>query len=371
MTKHVTPGTNDLFTLNPTAKEMWDFDKNEVDPMTLTKRSAATVWWKCSKGHSFQRSVSAFFLHSTCPICKKEAQSILNYPHVMKYWDCEKNLEDPANINRNYKQPVNWKCPDCGYEWKSLIRSRTDKCPLCDVDRPGRIVPGHNDVLTLAPILASEFIEDKNPGISLSNLGVADKKVQIFWKCRKCGYEWRSTIFARLRECLPGCTNQCPVCGKAKRAISFEEEFPELLERWSPSNGFPLSEVTGNDWHTEYIWRCPEHGDFRCSLSSMIRAIPTKSHGCPYCAGKKVLPEESLSSTYPELISEWSYAENCLICNPEAVSPTYSATVWWICPNCRLKYTQKISEHTTDHIRGLESCPYCTKVGIHPKTHII
>lgn len=371
MAKKVIPGVDDLFTLNPTAEKMWDFEKNVVDPMTLTLRSAASVWWRCDKGHSFKRSVSAFYLNTNCPECKKESQSILNYPHIMRFWDFDKNPEDPAITNRNYSKPVHWKCPDCGYEWTSLVKSRTDKCPICGVDRPGRIVTGKNDVATLAPVLLGEFIEEKNPGISLTTIGISDKKTKIWWKCRKCGYEWNSTVFSRLRGCDSNETNKCPVCGKAKRSSSFGEQYPELEDSWSPSNGFLLSSITGNDWHNDFIWRCPIHGDFTCSLSSRIRAINSETHGCPYCLSRKTKSDESIAVTYPDLMNEWSFAENSLLCDPKKVSPTKSLTVWWICAKCGKKYTRKICERVKDRDRGLDSCPSCSKATIQSRIHII
>ncbi|MBO4355292.1 MAG: zinc-ribbon domain-containing protein, partial [Clostridia bacterium] len=48
----------------------WDYDKNERGPETYTKGSKAKVWWKCSKGHSWQASIRTRTVPKCgCPAC--------------------------------------------------------------------------------------------------------------------------------------------------------------------------------------------------------------------------------------------------------------------------------------------------------------
>lgn len=60
---------------------------------------------------------------------------------------------------------------------------------------------------------------------------------------------------------------------------------------------------------------------------------------CPYCNNKKVLPGyNTFKKKYPELISEWDYTNNYLICDPDKILKNYDKNVWWICNNCGSRY---------------------------------
>lgn len=41
---------------HPALAEEWDWDKNEGSPNDISHGSTKKVWWKCHRGHSFQKS---------------------------------------------------------------------------------------------------------------------------------------------------------------------------------------------------------------------------------------------------------------------------------------------------------------------------
>lgn len=47
-------GFNDFITLNPELCKEWDYGKNIKTPSEYTTQSGSKVWWKCSKGHSWE-----------------------------------------------------------------------------------------------------------------------------------------------------------------------------------------------------------------------------------------------------------------------------------------------------------------------------
>lgn len=54
----------------PDILDEWDYVKNERGPETYTKGSKAKVWWKCSKGHSWQAVIrTRAVLNCGCPLC--------------------------------------------------------------------------------------------------------------------------------------------------------------------------------------------------------------------------------------------------------------------------------------------------------------
>ncbi len=89
-----------------------------------------------------------------------------------------------------------WKCKDCGREWNTLISTRSggSKCPYCS----GYIfLKGFNDLQTTHPEIASEWSE-KNLPLKPDEVNAKSRK-NVWWRCGKCGNEWKSVINARVK----------------------------------------------------------------------------------------------------------------------------------------------------------------------------
>lgn len=71
----VLQGFNDLATTHPELLEKWNYEKNNkegIKPENISKSYSKIVWWKCDKGHEYQRHVYNQRNGSgKCPICKK------------------------------------------------------------------------------------------------------------------------------------------------------------------------------------------------------------------------------------------------------------------------------------------------------------
>lgn len=77
----VVEGVNDCKTLNPFAYKLWDYEKNSAAPEKVFFRSESLYYFKCSKGHEFQRDLDGMYrsyLRSQqgstrvldgCPVC--------------------------------------------------------------------------------------------------------------------------------------------------------------------------------------------------------------------------------------------------------------------------------------------------------------
>lgn len=66
---------NSLQRTCPEIAKEWDYEKNgEITPNDVTAGSGKIVWWRCSKGHSWQEKI--FYRTRTkkhlCPICRVE-----------------------------------------------------------------------------------------------------------------------------------------------------------------------------------------------------------------------------------------------------------------------------------------------------------
>lgn len=128
----------------------------------------------------------------------------------------------------------------------------------------------------------------------------------------------------------------------------------DLSRSWSPKNNIPLGEAITRG---RYYWLClndPAH-TWEASLAARKRTrVSTKSKGCPWCAGKKIIVGETNTSiTHPHLVAEWSSRNTKTI--DEVKTRDFC---WWQCSaNSDHVWSAKLSNRK--HMS--QQCPYCTK----------
>ncbi len=100
-----------------------------------------------------------------------------------------------------------WRCSK-GHEWNTLISTRSggSGCPYCSGQL---LLKGFNDFATTHPQLAQEW-SDRNLPLTPDMINEKSRR-NVWWKCRECGYEWQSVVYARVKGTV------CPVC--ADRAV--------------------------------------------------------------------------------------------------------------------------------------------------------
>ena len=138
--KKVLAGYNDLQTINPTLAQEWNHEKNgDLKPENFTANSSEKVWWKCSKGHEWQATISNRNYGNGCPYCagkkvsKGENDLQTVNPALAKEWHYEKNNGlTPSDVMPNSNKKVWWKCSQ-GHEWQASIcnRNKGRGCPIC------------------------------------------------------------------------------------------------------------------------------------------------------------------------------------------------------------------------------------------------
>ncbi len=209
------------------AKE-WNYSKNgNLKPVQFHPGSNEKVWWKCSIcGFEWKTSIAERTGRDKtgCPVCSKavggvkrhssnlkEKGSIIDTnPDLLKLWNYDKNSILPSDITEGSGEKIWWCCPDCGYEWQAPIShvKRSKKCcPYCN----GKVViSGVNDLASQIPDLLKEWDYEKNTDIDPSKILPGSGK-RVWWKCSKCGNEWRAEIYRRRDG------NICPKCRELKR----------------------------------------------------------------------------------------------------------------------------------------------------------
>lgn len=218
--KKVLTGFNDLTTKNPELVKEWDYDKNEdLSPDQCNYLSNKKVWWKCSKGHSWQISVSYRTRMSRgCPYCAGqrtitgENDLVTRNPELASEWDYDRNGDlRPENVMPGSKKKVWWRCTE-GHSWRAAVYSRkSNGCPVCS----GRqAVPGVNDLRTTMPELAEDWDYEKNGDLRPETVTAQSNRI-IWWRCRK-GHSWKAKPCERYRG------NGCPKCdGRIKMRTYF------------------------------------------------------------------------------------------------------------------------------------------------------
>jgi len=302
--QRVWKGDNDLATTHPELIKEWDFEKNTIDPTTISYGKNMRVWWKCEKGHNWQATVAsrAGSQKCGCPICaNQKALAGYNdfekfYPELAKEWNYEKNEGRlPSEYVARSNKRVWWKC-EKGHEWQAAISARINGsgCPYC----AGRqVLVGFNDLQTKNPELAAEWHPTKN-GDLLPTMVTAGSDRIVWWSC-KYGHEWKAMISSRNRG------NGCPDCAKSTQtsipekvlAFYLRQQFPDLEENkhfsWLGKREIDIYipslkvgvEFDGVMWHLNQTndeikdELCYQHG---------ITLIRIRERGCPEYSSKAV-----------------------------------------------------------------------------------
>ncbi|MFR1051994.1 MAG: zinc-ribbon domain-containing protein [Lachnospirales bacterium] len=150
---------------------------------------------------------------------------------------------------------------------------------------------------------------------------------KLHWRCEK-GHTYTAYAYDRIRA-----ANPCPVCS-GRRVVQgvndLASQCPELAQEWHPTKNqeFDLAQIYYRSNRSVW-WRCEKGHEWRAPIYARM----ARGTGCPYCAGRKVLPGETdLKSLHPELMKQWHPTKNEGL-DPAALSPGTHRYAWWLCEN--------------------------------------
>ena len=199
------------------------------------------------------------------------------------------------------------------------------------------------------PDLAAEWHPKKNGELTPSSISSGSGK-KVWWLCSK-GHEWQATISNRTIM-----HSGCPYCANRKVLSGFNDLAflrPDIAAEWHPSKNGDLkpSEVMCYSNKTVW-WICPTCGN---EYAARV-ADRSKGNGCPYCAGRKVMPGfNDLATTNPDLAAEWHPTKNGSL-TPTDVTNGSNKKVWWRCSICGAEWQAQIS----NRVYGGTGCPECS-----------
>ncbi|WP_283123891.1 zinc-ribbon domain-containing protein [Angelakisella massiliensis] len=269
---------------------------------------------------------------------------------MAKEWHPTKNIPlMPSDVLPGSEKKVWWQCPK-GHEWIAEIRSRVtgSGCPIC-TNR--KVLIGTNDLATLYPHLAKEWHPTKNGELMPDSVTCGSKR-KVWWQCSK-GHEWCVSVQSRVLN-----DTGCPVC--AGRIIipgenDLASHFPDIAKEWhSEKNNALLPSMVAPFCKLHVWWRCPFGHDYIATVESRT----AKHSGCPYCAGKKVLPGfNDLATCQPQIAAQWHPSLNDSL-TPQMVTAGSHKKAWWICAAGHV-WKAAIYSRTGKQQRG---CPVCAGV---------
>jgi len=348
--KFVTPGVNDLRTVNPQLALEWDdYLNGEIMPDTLAPNSSKKAWWRCEHGHSWHTYICSRNAGRGCPYCASVKllpgfNDLLSVaPELAAEWHCEKNGElRPVDVFAGSNKSVWWIC--CrGHEWRARISKRNygQGCPYC---KGKRVITGETDLKTRHPILCGEWDTDKNGQVTPDTVACHSQK-HYWWVCAK-GHSYQASAANRVHG------NGCPYCA-GKRPIAGVNDLralhPELACEWDfEKNMLLIPENVGPGSNLKAWWRCGKGHSWKAAICDRI--IGT---GCPYCSGVLAIPGETdFGTVLPELAVEWDKERNEELA-PENFKPYSSKVVWWRCEKGH-RWLSSVSARSSG-----SGCPYC------------
>ncbi len=196
--------------------------------------------------------------------------------------------------------------------------------------------------------LNDRFDEDKN-GCTSKDVGYKSNK-KWWFKCPKDMHE-SDKYFMCFVTNNPKRNLVCRKCNSVAQAIidQFGEDYLNI--HWHSDNKTSPWDIPAKSAKYNVIIQCDKK-DYH--VYSQAASSFTKGVGCPYCINRKVHPNDSIASLYPEIIERWSDKNEK---SPYEYSMHSEQKVWLKCPNGKHEdYLQRLSNAFIYNYK----CPKCS-----------
>jgi len=313
---------------NPALAAQWHPTKNApLTPADVSPYSTRKVWWLCEQGHEWEAFIGNRSRGAGCPYCKGllpiagENDLATLHPVLLAEWAYDLNgAIRPEFVSPGSSKKVWWRCKTCHLAWEANPDNRTRKkqgCPFCSGHR---LVPGKNDLLSMAPQIATQY----HPTLNTIPVEKVFRKSpgKCWWLCEQ-GHEWEASPNSRAAG------NGCPTC-KNKRVLAGYNDLatthPHLAAQYHPTkNTLPVTEITYG-MGKKVWWLCEEGHEWKESPNG-------RSHykmNCPYCSNHRIiLGQNDLATTHPGLAKQWHSTRNDR--TPQEVVAGAEYMAWWQC----------------------------------------
>ncbi|MDO8864203.1 zinc-ribbon domain-containing protein [Haliea sp. E1-2-M8] len=241
------------------------------------------------------------------------------YPKSKTWWDYERNDPlTPTMFLPASNKTVFWRCPK-GHSWRKAIYawvSVNDRCPDCEI--------ADICLARIYPAIAQQWHPHRNGDVTPDKVTKrSDQKV--WWIC-SAGHEWEATVAHRTKP------RGCPECAgkKAGEQNNLRVMHPKIANEWHKTKNKGISPEDFTYGSSKKVWwQCPRSPGHEYQMPIKMRTGKQNS-GCPYCAGRRASPENSVATQRPELALEWNTHKNGSLI-PQEVTVQSGKVVWWRC----------------------------------------
>ncbi len=283
----------------PELSEEWSDKNYPLTPDNVLPFSALSVWWKCKRcGAEWKTDIGNRVAGHGCMKCsmknKPQATSQKNlvrgendvatlYPLLVKEWDYQRNIGTPSDYTTGSGKKMYWICSECGNKWRTSISTRCNGrgCPKCGkrkmiATKEQQIISTKGSLLDTNPEVCKEWDNTKNNGLLPSEVYSRSKK-KVWWKCSRCGHEWKAQIVSRSDG------SGCPVCA-GNVVLPGHNDLatlqPELIKEWDFTKNTDISpQMVTEKSGRKVWWKCSQCGfEWNTRIASR-----SNGSGCPNC----------------------------------------------------------------------------------------
>lgn len=198
------------------------------------------------------------------------------HPALAALWHPD-NEKTPQQVSSGSDYRAAWLCDTCGQASKATVFRRAREGLGCPVCRGRVIVAGVNDLATLRPELAAQFVRDPLGKHDPTTVPVGSK-AEFVWGCGSCTHEWKTRVSHRTagRGC-PACAGTVIVPGNNDLATKFPGIAAELDdENYTADQLLPNSNLVVG-------WKCVEGHTWKARVFNRTRS----DSGCNTCVRKE------------------------------------------------------------------------------------
>jgi hypothetical protein len=204
----------------------------------------------------------------------------------------------------------------------------------------------------MSPELTPQWHYEKNSPLVPKNFTNSSNK-KVWWKCsQNSKHEWEQSINSRTSVMHLG---TCPFC--ERRRVAYDNNLlvthPLIAEEWHQTKNGDLSPADILSGYGEKVWwQCRVNSKHEWETAPTNRT--SQSTKCPFCSGRRCIPEESIVATHPNIANEFSVEKNNDI-RPEGLVAGSNKKIWWCCSSCNHAYEMRVQTRT----RYNSGCKVC------------
>lgn len=346
---------------NPDASVHWNRELSDgLTPENTPKASGKEIYMNCSRGKHNPYPIKVCNIKKApygCPECLKEDKEEyyrqnslkLNVPASVDMWDYNNNEMKLDDALLYMKESANFICEE-GHPFTRSISTfaSNQECPVCKMD-----------TIAKHPHMVKQWHFKKNTAYDI-NLTPAGSKDTVWWRCKKCGYEWQAQINTRKVS-----AGHCPCCEErvvvVKGITDLFTMVPDIKDFYDFDANTDINpdELSVTSM-TKVNWKCDTCG-YKWQTGVGARVVfdngTYRAKACPACLGLK--RSISYGDEYPELADKFEDELNGCSLYDIIESKYQDENYFWHCDICDEVFESTIYSMIRSRASKSKGCSYC------------